>query len=99
MCSPSPCGLNSDCRPNNGYPVCTCRSYFEGTPPKCKPNCLENCPARIACLDENCKKLQEKACGQNTDVVIQNYKYVCDCPDNYLGDSNKLGEIEVCESR
>ncbi|KAJ0169606.1 hypothetical protein K1T71_014791 [Dendrolimus kikuchii] len=62
-CLPSPCGPNSTCNATDDQAVCTCQSLFIGTPPNCRPECLESskCGQQQACIKQKCINPREDA--------------------------------------
>ena len=53
QCSPSPCGINTQCTVLDGGAVCECMSDYQGDPlSECKPECIlsSDCPSHLACI-------------------------------------------------
>lgn len=87
-CNPSPCGPNSQCRVNNGQPVCTCLPNYIGSPPGCRPECVASseCPSQLACINQKCENPCPAPCGLNTKCVVVNHSPICSCMSGYSGD-------------
>ncbi|KAJ0184185.1 hypothetical protein K1T71_000608 [Dendrolimus kikuchii] len=87
-CLPSPCGPNSTCNATNDQAVCTCQSLFIGTPPNCRPECLESseCGQQQVCIKQKCINPCEDMCGQNSDCKVINRSPICTCRPQYTGD-------------
>lgn len=87
-CFPSPCGLYSDCRDNNGSPVCICKQNYIGSPPNCRPECVVNtdCASQMACIAEKCRDPCDGSCGFNTECRVQNHIPICNCQPGFTGD-------------
>lgn len=87
-CHPSPCGPNSQCRQANGQAVCSCLIGFDGTPPYCKPECIQNsdCPSSLACRNMKCENPCPGLCGVNAICSVIYHKGMCNCQETYTGD-------------
>lgn len=87
-CYPSPCGLYSECRENNGAPSCSCKLGYIGTAPNCRPECVVNtdCPLQLACIAEKCRDPCQGSCGFNTECRVQNHIPNCVCRSGFTGD-------------
>lgn len=88
MCSPSPCGPNSQCKEISGQAVCSCLPTYVGTPPGCRPECVASseCPTQLACKDYKCTNPCPSPCGLNTKCVVVNHSPICSCMPGYSGD-------------
>lgn len=88
VCSPSPCGPNSQCRVTNGQAVCSCLPNYNGNPPLCKPECTINsdCAPDRACINQKCFKPCPGPCGQNTECRVFNHNPICSCKSGFTGD-------------
>lgn len=104
VCSPSPCGPNSECREVNGIAVCSCLLGYIGNPPTCHPECVVNadCPLNRACINQKCSDPCPGTCGLDALCQIVNHNPVCSCPPHFTGDpfvrcirkpGNKLNEV------
>lgn len=87
-CVPSPCGLYSYCRDNNGYPSCSCQENYIGSPPNCRPECTinEECSKDKACMKQKCQDPCPGSCGVNAYCNVYNHNPVCSCIEGYTGD-------------
>lgn len=87
-CNPSPCGLYSECRDQNGSPSCSCKIGYIGTAPNCRPECVVNtdCSPQLACIAEKCRDPCQGSCGFNTECRVQNHIPNCVCRKGYTGD-------------
>ena len=87
-CYPSPCGPNSQCEVINQSPTCSCISGFQGTPPNCRPECINNneCSNQLACIKQKCKNPCIDSCGSNADCHVINHVAICVCQSGYTGD-------------
>lgn len=88
LCTPSPCGPNSQCKVVNGQSVCSCLSEYIGSPPNCRPECVVNseCPSDKACIKQKCKSPCLGACGENSECRVLNHSPICTCRTQYTGD-------------
>lgn len=61
-CNPSPCGPYSQCREVSENAICTCLPTYVGSPPNCRPECVQNsdCPNHLACIQEKCRGRVER---------------------------------------
>lgn len=87
-CHPSPCGPNSQCRVFNGQGVCSCVSGYIGSPPTCRPECIQNseCPLTEACSNQKCRDPCVGACGVGARCIVVNHSPICSCPSRFEGD-------------
>lgn len=88
ICSPSPCGPNSQCKEISGQAVCSCLPTYVGAPPGCRPECVASseCPTQLACKDYKCTNPCPSPCGLNTKCVVVNHSPICSCMPGYSGD-------------
>ncbi|KAG5895967.1 hypothetical protein JTB14_027967 [Gonioctena quinquepunctata] len=88
-CVPSPCGINANCREQNGAGSCTCLSNYIGNPYEgCRPECSLNsdCPSNKACIANKCKDPCPGTCGLNAECQVVNHLPSCNCITGYSGD-------------
>lgn len=87
-CHPTPCGLYSDCRNNNGFPSCSCKISYIGSPPNCRPECSINseCSSNRACIHEKCQDPCPGSCGIYAVCNVINHMPICSCINGYTGD-------------
>lgn len=87
-CSPSPCGLNSQCRASNGQAICSCSPTFLGSPPMCRPECTisTDCTTNRACKNRKCVDPCPGICGINARCEAINHSPICSCNIEYTGD-------------
>lgn len=88
-CVPNPCGLNSICeRTPGGRYQCSCVAGYLGSPPFCRPECLQNdeCSRELACINMKCRDPCPGSCGLNTRCVVVNHVPNCACLDGFVGD-------------
>lgn len=87
VCIPSPCGPNSQCRDYNQQPVCSCIEGYLGSPPYCRPECINNsdCPLSEACLNNKCTDPCPGVCGLNALCHVNNHSPYCQCQPSYTG--------------
>lgn len=88
-CIPSPCGVNAECREQNGAGACVCSADYIGNPYEgCRPECVLNsdCPSNKACLKNKCQDPCPGTCGQNADCQVINHLPSCTCRPGYTGD-------------
>lgn len=87
-CSPTPCGLNSECRVVNGQAVCSCIRGYLGSPPTCRPECIvsTDCPQNEACTNQRCTNPCPGSCGVGAQCNVVNHNPICVCPLRYTGD-------------
>lgn len=87
-CSPSPCGLNSQCRDVNGQAVCSCLPEYQGSPPNCRPECVvsSECPSNRACHKFKCANPCVGTCGIGARCEVINHNPICSCPEGLTGD-------------
>lgn len=88
VCSPSPCGPNSQCKEINGSPSCSCLPDFTGSPPNCRPECVVNseCASHLACINNKCKDPCPGTCGANAECRVLSHTPNCACSPGYTGD-------------
>ena len=88
MCNSFSCGPNSQCREVNGQAVCTCQPNYIGSPPECRPQCLNSaeCPSQLACINQKCANPCPHPCGLRTQCVVVNHSPICSCQPGYSGD-------------
>lgn len=88
LCSPSPCGPNSQCRTINGQAVCSCLPTYIGSPPSCRPECTisAECPRNEACNNHKCINPCFGSCGYGAKCEVVNHNPICSCPVQYTGD-------------
>lgn len=88
VCSPSPCGPNSQCRNVNEQAVCSCIVGYLGTPPNCRPECVQSseCPLTQACNNQKCIDPCLGACGIGAICHVINHNPVCSCQERFTGD-------------
>lgn len=88
-CTPSPCGLNSQCREIDNHAVCSCLPDMIGAPPNCRPECLvsSECPLDKSCINQKCKNPCENVCGLNSRCTVVNHNPICSCELGYTGDA------------
>lgn len=86
-CNPSPCGPNSICREIKQQAVCTCVNGYLGSPPSCRPECIQDleCPPSQACTNKKCINPCTGACGIRSECKVINHKPVCFCPPGHTG--------------
>lgn len=89
VCRPSPCGLNSQCRDNNGAASCSCLPEFVGSPPTCRPECTVNseCSLDKSCVSRKCVSPCVGVCGENAVCSVMNHSPYCTCQDGYSGNA------------
>lgn len=87
-CYPSPCGPNSQCRERNGQAVCSCVLGYIGSPPTCRPECVQNseCPQNEACSNQKCRDPCPGTCGVSAKCQVVNHNPICSCLVRYTGD-------------
>ena len=87
-CIPTPCGPNSQCSIHNSLPVCSCRPYYIGRAPNCRPECSVNtdCSSNLACLQLKCTNPCVGSCGLNAECSVVNHLPICSCKNNLIGD-------------
>lgn len=87
-CSPSPCGLNSRCKENNGQAICSCENNYIGAPPNCRPECVTNsdCSLDKACVGQKCSDPCLNSCGNDASCKVINHSPICSCSYPLTGD-------------
>lgn len=87
-CNPSPCGPNSACKVVGTSPSCSCIPEFIGSPPNCRPECINNneCSSNLACINQKCRNPCEGVCGENSECRVVSHTPNCFCPSGYSGD-------------
>lgn len=85
---PSPCGLFSNCREQNGHAVCSCIANYIGAPPNCRPECMSSsdCSQDRSCVNERCKDPCPGTCGNNALCRVVNHNPICSCMPGFTGD-------------
>lgn len=87
-CQRNPCGINAECREQNGAGSCTCLTNFYGDPhSECRPECVMNndCPMSRACINTKCQDPCPGACGVNAQCHVVNHSPICTCLPGYQG--------------
>lgn len=86
-CIPSPCGPYSQCSTLNNQASCSCVPRMIGSPPNCKPECIQNseCSIILACFNQKCKDPCLGSCGQEASCLVVNHVAHCNCPNDYTG--------------
>lgn len=87
-CHPSPCGSNAQCREINNQAICSCLPNYLGTPPNCRPECIQNsdCPPTNTCINMKCKDPCPGLCGINALCQVNFHQANCRCQAQYTGD-------------
>lgn len=89
-CNKLICGLNADCREQNGAASCFCPPNYLGDPyVSCRPECVLNsdCPRDKSCARNRCTDPCANACGSNAKCRVINHNPVCTCEDGFEGDA------------
>ena len=98
-CEPNPCGLNAQCKEQNGAINCVCPSDYIGDPySSCRPECLINtdCPRDKSCSKNRCIDPCPGTCGANADCRATNHIAMCTCKESFSGDPySSCGPIPV----
>lgn len=91
-CQPSPCGPNSKCQATSGGARCSCLPQYHGTPPFCRPECVNSadCPADKACRNYKCIDPCPGSCGFSALCRVVAHSPVCYCPEGYVGNAYTL---------
>lgn len=86
-CSQRPCGPNSLCESVGHNFECKCLKQFVGSPPNCRPECVQNgdCPHNLACVNNICKDPCQNACGNRAVCLVKNHSPVCTCEEEFAG--------------
>ncbi|KAK8736643.1 hypothetical protein OTU49_017434, partial [Cherax quadricarinatus] len=88
-CSPSPCGLNTECRVEGSKPICSCIGDYIGDPKdRCRPECVSNadCDDDKSCIDQKCGDPCPGLCGTNALCDVVHHNPICYCPSHLTGD-------------
>lgn len=88
-CSPSPCGVNAECKERNRAGSCQCLPDYIGNPYEgCRPECVLNsdCPYNKACIRSKCMDPCPGTCGPNAQCQVVNHLPLCTCSSGYTGD-------------
>lgn len=87
VCYPSPCGPNSQCREINGQAVCSCVQDYVGSPPMCRPECVQSseCPLNQACFNQKCRDPCAGTCGIGAMCTVVTHNPICSCPSRFTG--------------
>lgn len=87
-CTPTPCGLNSQCRELDNHAVCSCLPDMIGAPPNCRPECLvsSECALEKSCINQKCKNPCIGVCGLNARCQAINHNPICSCELGFSGD-------------
>uniref|UniRef100_A0A0K8SUK5 Protein lin-12 n=1 Tax=Lygus hesperus TaxID=30085 RepID=A0A0K8SUK5_LYGHE len=90
ICTPNPCGSNTQCLPRDGRPVCVCLPGHYGNPlTYCqRGECSDSndCGASKVCKNNQCVDVCAGNCGSNAQCLARNHVPVCSCPAGYTGD-------------
>lgn len=88
VCTPNPCGPNSQCKESDGISVCSCLVNYVGRPPNCRPECVINveCPGNLACIAEKCNDPCPGSCGFHATCSVVKHVPICICEHGYTGD-------------
>lgn len=89
LCSPSPCGPNSQCKIFEGQAICSCLENYLGLPPNCRPECIlsTECPTDKACIKQRCQDPCLAICGTNAECHVRNHSPICKCRPGFTGDA------------
>jgi hypothetical protein len=88
-CDPSPCGPYSRCHISvNIAASCSCLPHAIGSPPNCRPECVDSseCLYNQACFNQKCIDPCVGTCGNNAECTVFNHNPICTCPQGYKGD-------------
>lgn len=87
-CQPSPCGPNAACKEVSGSASCSCLPQYIGSPPNCRPECINNneCSHHLACIRSKCGNPCLGVCGSNSDCKVISHTPSCTCLTGYTGD-------------
>ena len=88
-CDPNPCGSYSEPpRKQSGRCDCSCLPNMIGSPPNCRPECVQNhdCPPNRACRNQHCVDPCPGLCGRNAKCNVRNHFPFCVCNMGYVGD-------------
>lgn len=99
-CQPSPCGSYSECKNIENTPSCTCLPNYIGSPPNCRPECVNNaeCSHNLACITQKCKDPCPGACGINAECRVISHTPNCFCINGYIGNPFVQCEFEISKS-
>ncbi|XP_054257019.1 teneurin-4-like isoform X1 [Macrosteles quadrilineatus] len=84
------CGLNTICVVQEGDPLCSCKTGYEGDPfTECKPEnaeCTDDsmCTTDKSCIRHKCVDPCMDHCGLNTVCRVVNHRPVCACLKGFL---------------
>lgn len=101
-CTPSPCGINAECREQNGAGSCQCLPEYFGNPYEgCRPECLVNsdCPSNRVCQRNKCQDPCPGTCGQNAECQVVAHRPTCTCHIGYVGDPYSVCRIRADERK
>lgn len=98
-CIPSPCGPNSQCRVSGDSPSCSCLPEFTGSPPNCRPECINNaeCANTLACINQKCIDPCPGICGTNAECRVVSHTPNCVCLPGYIGDPFSQCLLQPCK--
>lgn len=87
-CQPSPCGPYSQCRVVNEQAVCSCLPTYIGSPPNCRPECVDSseCTLDRACINQKCNDPCPNTCGLGAVCTTKHHNPICACPPGFNGD-------------
>lgn len=68
--------------------MCSCLPTYNGSPPGCRPECVQSseCSSNKACINQKCVDPCPNVCGTNALCRVQNHSPICSCIPNYIGD-------------
>lgn len=90
-CSVTDCGPYSICRSNGNIASCSCLPLYFGSPPRCRPECIENhdCQLNRACVENKCQDpCLRSPCGINAICTVRHHIATCACPPGLVGDAS-----------
>lgn len=75
------------CREVNGQAVCACVESYIGSPPNCRPECIQSidCAPSQACINQKCQNPCPGSCGVNAICNVINHNAICSCPPRFTG--------------
>lgn len=90
VCSPNPCGANTECKVIGRQYSCLCIRNYIGDPygsNGCRPECVNNadCGRNLACINYQCKNPCIGICGTNANCDTVNHQAICTCPQYMTG--------------